>query len=288
MEVLNLFRYWYSNQSNLVRWAGALSEPYTLECGVRQGGLTSPKLFNVYVNDLIVKLSSTRSGCSVGGVRVNNLSYADDMVLLSPSARGLRELLAVCESYSASHGLTYNVKKCEYIIFKSAGKSPENTLNIQLNKIDVKRVSQCKYLGHWLNDELNDDIDIERERRALAIRGNMLARRFHRCNTEVKISLFKAYCQSFYTGSLWVDHTKKSLDTLRIQYNNIFRMLLGLPRYCSASGMFALNYTDGFHAVMRKKTTSLINRVRNSPNSILNTVVDMASPLWKTLIRRVI
>lgn len=47
-SVISLVRYWYSNQTNCVRWAGSLSNTYRLECGVRQGGLTSPRLFSLY------------------------------------------------------------------------------------------------------------------------------------------------------------------------------------------------------------------------------------------------
>lgn len=43
-----------------------------------------------------------RVGCRVGeGNSINNISYADDMVLLSPIARGLREMLGVREAYAA-------------------------------------------------------------------------------------------------------------------------------------------------------------------------------------------
>lgn len=71
-HLVNLFRYWYANQTNLVKWSNSVSEAYRLECGVRQGGISSPTLFNLYVNDLIVELSSKRVGCRVGGVNVNN------------------------------------------------------------------------------------------------------------------------------------------------------------------------------------------------------------------------
>ncbi|XP_041986243.1 uncharacterized protein LOC121738332 [Aricia agestis] len=232
VDIINIFRYWYRNQTNHVKWANRLSRAYRLNCGVRQGGLSSPKLFNLYVNDLIVELSSMRVGCKVGGVSVNNISYADDMVLLSPTARGIREMLKV------------------------------------------------------LTDDLKDDLDIERERRALAVRGNMLARRFARCTDEVKITLFKAFCQNLYTGGLWISYTKASLNTLRIQYNNIFRMMLKLPRFCSASEMFAQARTDGFRALMRKKAASLINRVRGSDNSILKIVADDPhAPILRNYVR---
>ena len=139
-------------------------------------------------------------------------------------------------------------------LFKAAGRCPDSVPEIiRLNGLHLNRVSKIKYLGHFITDDLKDDTDIERERRALAVRGNMLARRFARCSDQVKITLFKAYCQSFYTSSLWVSYTKRSLDVLRVQYNNAFRMLLRLPRFCSASEMFAEAHTDGFQAIIRKK-----------------------------------
>lgn len=287
--VLSIFKYWYANQANFVRWADTFSDEYMLECGVRQGGLTSPKLFNIYMDELIGELSSMRVGCSIDGVSINNISYADDMVLLSPTARGLAGMLRVCERYAIKHGLAYNVKKTEYMVFEVSGKASESSVGVTLNGVSIKRVTRFKYLGHILTSDLKDDADIERERRALAVKGNMLARRFCRCTEEVKVTLFKAYCQSMYTASLWVNHTKRSLEALRIQYNNIFRVLLGLPRFCSASGMFAEYQTDGFNAVLRKKTVSLINRVRGSRNGILQILADrFTSPLWRCLIQRVI
>lgn len=287
-EICRIFQYWYGNQTNQVKWDGTLSEPYGLECGVRQGGLTSPRLFNLYIDDLIAKLSGMRVGCSVGGVRINNISYADDMVLLGPSAGAIGDLLKVCETYAAAHGLIYNVNKCECLVFEVGGKCRENGPDLFINGSKIKRVSTFKYLGHYLTDDLRDDADIERERRALAVRSNMLARRFARCTDLVKITLFKAYCQSMYTGNLWVSYTKRSLDVLRVQYNNAFRMLLRLPRYCSASEMFAQARTDGFNAILRKKTASLLRRVRDSCNSILRTVGESySSPIMKLFVQRV-
>jgi hypothetical protein len=117
---------------------------------------------------------------------------------------------------------------------------------------------------------MKDDTDIERERRALSVRANMIAHRFARCSRDVKISLFRAYCTSFYTSSLWVKYTQKQYSALRVQYNNAFRVLLGLPRFCSASGMFAEARVDCFYTTMRKRCTSLGRRVRASSNSLLS------------------
>ncbi|KAL0879258.1 hypothetical protein ABMA27_003038 [Loxostege sticticalis] len=179
LELTSLLKYWYSHQKNRVRWREALSEEYQLECGVRQGGLTSPSLFNLYMNGLIDELSKTNVGCHINGVCVNNISYADDMVLLSPSAGALKQLLTICESYAVAHGLRYNAKKSELMLFKAHNKS-YTIPTITLGGSPLSVVTHFKYLGHWVEEELKDDMDIERERRSLSVRCNMLARRFAR------------------------------------------------------------------------------------------------------------
>lgn len=270
-EFIWLLKYWYSNQENTVRWAGTLSEVYRLQCGVRQGGLSSPRLFNLYINGLIEELSGTGFGCSIDGTCINNISYADDMVLLSPSVRALRSLLNICEAYSEAHGLRYNAKKSEFMIFK-AGKKQYRAPVITLCGTPLQQVSKFKYLGHWVTDDSSDNMDIERERRALSVRCNMLARRFARCTRDVKITLFKSYCQTLYTCGLWVNYTHRAYSALRVQYNNTFRGMLGLPRWCSASAMFAEARTQDFFAVMRMRCASLLCRIRISSNVLLKTL----------------
>ncbi|RVE46368.1 hypothetical protein evm_008991 [Chilo suppressalis] len=281
-EVTSLFKYWYSNQQNTVRWGSAMSDVYLLECGVRQGGLSSPRLFNLYINRLIGELSGTNVGCSVDGISINNVSYADDTVLLSPSIAALRKLLRICEEYADTHGLRYNVNKSELMIFKAGAKTYSSVPQVTLYGSPLNLVKQFKYLGHWVTDDLCDNVDVERERRALSVRCNMLARRFARCTVPVKVTLFKAYCQSFYTCSLWLNFTQRACGALRVQYNNAFRILLGLPRFCSASTMFAEAHADDFYAIVRKRSASLLGRLRGCGNGILNVLVERwDSPLLR-------
>ena len=79
--------------------------------------MLSPYLFNVYMDDLSQSLNCCKTGCLSG----NHLMYADDLVLLWPSATGLRELLLACEKYSKEHaiGLIYNSKKSSVFICKN-------------------------------------------------------------------------------------------------------------------------------------------------------------------------
>ena len=135
-------------------------------------------------------------------------------------------------------------------------------------------MQQFKYLGHILTEDMKDDRDIERERRALSVRCNMLARKFGKCSEDVKVTLFRAYCQTFYTCQLWTNCTRRAINTLRVQYNDAFRILMRFPRWCSASSMLADARVPDFFAIIRLRVASFWNRLRSSGNEILAAISD--------------
>ena len=50
---------------------------------------------------------------------VNHLSYADDLILFSPSAKGLQKLLDICFNYGCDYDIQYNVAKSQVMYFQS-------------------------------------------------------------------------------------------------------------------------------------------------------------------------
>ncbi|XP_060807436.1 uncharacterized protein LOC106137118 [Amyelois transitella] len=97
----------------------------------------------------------------------------------------------------------------------------------------------------------------------------------HGVQQELNLRYLEPSAKTFiYTCALWTSFSQRSYDALRVQYNNTFRALFRLPRYCSASGMFADAAIDDFYAIMRKKSLSLIRRVRGSGNRVLRMIAD--------------
>ena len=56
-------------------------------------------------------LSTTKVGCALGKTMVNHLAYADELVILSPSAKGLQKLLNICSEYGEEHDIMFNNEK---------------------------------------------------------------------------------------------------------------------------------------------------------------------------------
>ena len=99
-----------------VRWGNMTSKGFKVTNGVRQGGILSPYLFNLYMDDLSIILGSKYAGCKIASRIINHLFYADDLVLMCPSYRGLQDLLDTCASYADNHDIKFNTSKSVVLI----------------------------------------------------------------------------------------------------------------------------------------------------------------------------
>ena len=116
--LIRLLVFWYAHQTMMVRWGSSVSEPFHVSNGVRQGGILSPFLFNLYMDGLSDNLNACKTGCVVGSILVNHLMYADDLVIVSPSSTGLQSLLQICSNYGVDNDVKYNAKKSHVMIIR--------------------------------------------------------------------------------------------------------------------------------------------------------------------------
>ncbi len=102
-----------------IRWGDSISSGFRVSNGVKQGGILSSRLFNVYMDDLSKELSSCRFGGNEGGNLINHLCYADDLTLISlVCSAGMEKLLAICNRYGIEHELVCNSLKSKVMCFK--------------------------------------------------------------------------------------------------------------------------------------------------------------------------
>ena len=97
--LIRIFCFWYRSQELRILWGNTRSSFFTISNGVRLGGILSPKLFSVDMDDLSKLLINSGIGCFIGNVCFNYVFYADDLCLMAPCAIALQELLNICHSY---------------------------------------------------------------------------------------------------------------------------------------------------------------------------------------------
>ena len=244
----------------------------------------SPHLFNLYIDKLSINLTACGFGCVVNNVTVNHLSYADDMVLIAPSVRALQTLLNICNNYAVSHDIMYNTDK-SFCMVCWPNRFLFKFLPIFSLQNDVLQfVSQYKYLGVLINEHMNDDDEMSQRMRNIYATGNMLIRKFGSCCSTIKILMFKTFLSQVYGCSLWASYKAYTYNKVKVSHNDIFRSLFHVPRYESASTLFASHNVHNLDAVLRSSYYSLMCRVTNSPNVIVQALVTsearLRSRIW--------
>jgi hypothetical protein len=107
--LVNILVNWYSKLYAKVKWGGILSQAFAISCGIRQGGVISPVLFCVYVDNILNSLSGY--GCKMHSVSYGSFMYADDLILLAPSVAELNAMVKVCCNELESINLKLNTQK---------------------------------------------------------------------------------------------------------------------------------------------------------------------------------
>lgn len=252
--VVNILSSIFENSTASVYFGGSTSAEWSLKQGVRQGGVLSAYLFNIYVDDILCKMSKLKAGCTLGISRVNVLAYADDLVLLAPSVYALQYLINEISTLIHEHKLILNVEKTVIMNFKKRVKYVSGCLKFYYRDFLLKVVDEVKYLGCILSSNLQDDLDIDRSKLSFNRTFGFLFRKFNSVSPDVFYSLFKSYCTDFYGSALWIDRKKCSnnFKNLAISYHCSLKKILNLPKFYSNHFVCDIFNTLTFHHFINK------------------------------------
>ena len=261
--------YWYQKQEMTVRWGVCISDSFKVTNGVRQGGILSPQLFNIYIDGLSDILNKSSVGGSIGGKRINHMLYADDLCIVSLSSAGLQQLLTICDQYCAMHSITFNVKKSVCMFFRCSMNKTCDITNVVLSGNTIDYVHKTKYLGVLLCSDMKTSIDVCRQTSRFYAQANTLLRNFRYCSDDVKCMLFRSFCTNMYCSPLWFNSTSSSIKKLKTSYNGALRRLLLIKKPYSASTMFVTHGIPSFFELLRKFIYNFSQRISLSSNSII-------------------
>ena len=149
----------YCNQQMRVRWNGTTSNTFSTSNGVKQGGVLSPIMFNVYINELILLFSEQGIGCHLHGQFVGTFICADDVSLLAPTSTALNAMLETCSNFASDFDLQFNSSKTKCMYFSKNNQDAHD--NIYFMNTPIEFMKSTQLLGvHISNDITNKNITI--------------------------------------------------------------------------------------------------------------------------------
>ena len=231
---LRLLLFIYKNQYCDVKWNTSYSHRFSVSNGDRQGAVSSPLLFSVYINDLILQLLRSGHGCRIDHCFFGCLGYADDLLLLSGSRSGLQSMVTICEKFAKAKHLKFSTNvdpkksKTKCIVFAPRKKDRLNVAPIILNTDPLPWVEEDKHLGNILQSENTMKHDVAVKRGRFIGKVNSLLQDLHFAEPKVFVKLLNIYCCSFYGSSLW-DLYSRDVDKLYKSWNVTIRNVFKIP-----------------------------------------------------------
>ncbi len=149
---IRLIQSLYWDQSASVKIDGGQSDTFPIKRGVRQRCVHSPKLFNLYTENIFKNVKEFR-GVSIGGRNVNYLSlrYADNTALLAENEEQLQRIVDEVKTRSESMGLMMNITKTKVMLVHRSKETKELKINVDGKQIE--QVKKFKYLGQQITDD---------------------------------------------------------------------------------------------------------------------------------------
>ena len=226
---------YFRNQYAKVCWKNSSSSYFYVDRGVRQGGILSPFLFKVYIDDLIQEISFMSCGCTLGLSRINILCYADDIVLIAESKADMNELYKKLKA--SINFLKLDINKSKTKCMKFGNYVFTNNLFIELDGDKVELVNSYRYLGHIIEFNLSDRKDISNNLNKFYRSTNGIFRNFKMVDKSTLLFLFNSYCKPNYGLQLWNHRSNFRsciFKTFEVAYSKVFKRILGVSLFSSS------------------------------------------------------
>jgi len=265
-RIVKLLYYMYTHQSCYVNWCNVNSDNFNISNGVKQGGVISPLLFSIYIDNLFVRLRQSGLGCHIGLTYAGSFGYADDVALIAPSLYCLKEMILICEKFATAHSITFNPSKSKLLCFNI---DPIKVSRIYLKGQPITVVDNEQHLGNYIATDVHDRniIDVVSD---LYQRSNWLISDFRSCDSITLDSLHMTFCMHMYGCELW-NLNSRHIETFKIAWRQIKRRIWRLPPMSHNKIIHKL--TNDIDILLEKRILKFVHASLNHKNYVCKMIM---------------
>ena len=260
-RLLNIIQSLFSKSSAKVRWEGQLGSKIDSTYGVLQGGIISPKLFNLFLADM-GEYFDKKQGLAINDITFTHLLYADDLVLISESPTGMQVLLDNLAVYCRKWHLMVNSKKSKVMVFKHGVRQSTNNTNDKFSVDDeeLEVVDSYKYLGHVISSSrkthslMYDHLASQAQKAMHALKDRIKSTVGY-LSPNISLKMFDTHILPIleYHSEIWF--TIKQNDILEKIQLNFLKNLLGVRNQTSTLAVLA--DTGRFSLIYRQQVSAI-------------------------------
>ena len=245
---------------------------------MKQGGVLSPLLFTVFMNDLLSLLRKKGVGCYIEGLFLGSIMFADDIVLCAPSRSAMQILIAACSSYCKEYCLSFNTRKSKSLVF---GKnfdslSPEP---FTLNNESIDYVDEWKYLGCLVKSGKNFSFSSRLELATFRCSANCIVSAMKKPNEQVSMKLLYSFAVPILTYASEVKQFSCSdMRDCHVAINDAIRRIFSYNRWESIRSLRSqFGYRDiySLFAIRRKSFLEKLPSMDNQTVVSLHQIVSL-------------
>ena len=267
--VARLQAFMYCNQECRVKCSHEVSHNFRVCNGVKQGGVLSPLLFNIYIDVLLERLANSGQGCHVGKMFAGCLAYADDVVLLSPTVDALENMLKICEKYSVDFSIMFNTSKSKLLVFS---ENPTD-VNVNFQGNTIRQVKSETHVGHLMSNSPHiQERRVSQACKTLIGQFNLLSVKLGFYSPEVLYSLFQNYCMSLYGCQLWDYSNESVLASVFVTWRKCVRNIFSIPYDTHCHLVHLIAQDSSVRVKLHKRYLKFFNGACNSNNTLVHDV----------------
>lgn len=280
--LINIINQIISNRQFEVRVNDYTTAPNNIHCGLQQGGVLSPVLFAIYINDIPIVNN---------GINEHSMLFANDLAELfkmdkitDENTKKINDHLKKLENWLDDWRLKMSPEKCSYLIFslnKKTGKSEQMDLKLYNQNIPIEKENNVRFLGIRFDKHMSYKNQLQYLKDTCSDRLNVLkvlAHKSWKIDTTTLTTIYKLLIRSIidYSLHLYDIISESNKNTLQRIQNKAIRIIHNIKYsdHISVNELHNISKIETIHQRAETLRANYFNKNMNNKNPMLCQLID--------------